>query len=148
MAAYITREDANTYFAARLFTAEWDAASDSDKDKALTMATDIIDSLAFNGVKANAEQENQFPRGLDTSVPVPVQRACAEIAKALLEGIEPDKEANTLNIESHGIGSLKVNLRVSQVPEHRRAGIPSYTAWKLLNPYLNKDRNVELHRIN
>lgn len=49
--SYVSLEEAQAYFATRLHVGEWDKASESDKEKALVMATSIIDSLSFSGRK-------------------------------------------------------------------------------------------------
>lgn len=51
MATYGSRALADTYFASQLYATDWTGASDSDKDTALAMATEAIDSLKYKGVK-------------------------------------------------------------------------------------------------
>lgn len=48
---YITLEEAEKYFEVRLNTAEWEKATDVIKEKALIMATGVIDILDFSGKK-------------------------------------------------------------------------------------------------
>jgi len=51
MATYGSRALADTYFASQLYATDWTGASDGDKDIALGMATEAIDSLKYKGVK-------------------------------------------------------------------------------------------------
>jgi hypothetical protein len=57
-----TRTEANTFFADRLYTSVWDAASDANKDKALITACSQICQLRFFGEKATATQALPWPR--------------------------------------------------------------------------------------
>lgn len=57
-----TRAEANTFFADRLYTTVWDAASDANKDKALMTACFEISQLRFFGEKATSTQSLPWPR--------------------------------------------------------------------------------------
>jgi hypothetical protein len=48
---YRSVADADAYFADQLYATDWTGASDSDKLKALIMATRAVDSLKYDGVK-------------------------------------------------------------------------------------------------
>lgn len=48
---YLTLEEAEAYFSVRLNTSEWDKALENIKEKALIMATSVIDTLDFSGKK-------------------------------------------------------------------------------------------------
>ena len=154
--AYTTVSDADDYFATRFAANRWLAANPDDKLRALTTATQIINRLNFVGLKAAAyvvkraggtkaeiraagnTQENQFPRNDDTEVPVEIEQACCEIAYALISGIDPDKELRSLATASESIGplGLKVTYDRTRAAEWIMAGVPSPTAWQLLQPYL------------
>lgn len=56
MATYGSRALADTYFGTQLWATDWTGASDADKDKALAMATEAIDSLKYKGVKHSVWQ--------------------------------------------------------------------------------------------
>jgi len=147
MANYITRADADTYFSNRLQADAWEDASDADKDKGLNMATLAIDRLNFLNEKASESQENQFPRGSDTTVPLDIQYACAEIAKALLDGVDPEIEYENLTMQSQGYANVRSTYDRTQPPEHIVAGIPSITAWRYLKPYLRNGKVFNMGRI-
>ena len=57
-----TRAEANTFFADRLYTSTWDAASDANKDKALITACFELSQLRFFGEKATSTQALPCPR--------------------------------------------------------------------------------------
>lgn len=145
MTPYISIEDAEDYFALQLNTGAWDSASSVNKAKALTHATLIIDRLDIAGTKTDSEQELQFPRDPDTSVPIDVQKACAEIAKALLDEVDPEKELEDLRIQSSNFG-VQVS-KFEHFPEHLVAGVPSSVAWQLLRQYLNDPCKIKIERI-
>jgi len=60
--SYTTVDEADAYFEDRLDVSEWDAASDSLKEKAIVTATRWIDSFAFKGYATSELQALSFPR--------------------------------------------------------------------------------------
>jgi len=146
MSNYLDIEDADAIMAERLFTETWDSSSDTNKTKALTMATKIIDTLNYNGEKANSEQVNEFPRGDDTEIPQSILEACAEIALALLEEVDPQFEFENLAVASHAFANVTTTYARQFAQEHLVAGVPSKNAWNLLQPYLRDVRTVGLLR--
>ena len=105
--SYADAADGDAYFDGHLYATGWAAASADDREKALVMATRLIDSeFQFNGWKANDQQALQWPRercqdpdkGLPVSVlllptgtyvdsnivPKPVMDATCEMARELL----------------------------------------------------------------
>lgn len=67
--SYVTVEEADEYFEKRLNASSWENASKTDKEKALMMATSIIDSLKFVGTKLSTAKKGsslyqnlQWPR--------------------------------------------------------------------------------------
>lgn len=147
MASYLTIAEAQAIFDERLNTDAWDDATESNKTKALAMATKIINQLNFIGDKVDDDQANEFPRGEDTEAPDDILNACAEIALALLDGVNPEMELEALSIEQMNIDAIKSTYDRSNLPEHIIAGIPSSTAWRYLKPYLRDNRSVDLHRV-
>ena len=144
--AYITVVNATAHFAERLNTGAWD---DEDADTqliALKESTMRIDRLNFIGVKNDEDQENQFPRYDDTAVPENIQLACAELALALLDEVDPDKEIELLSMKSQGLASARSTYDRSFAPEHLQAGIPSTLAWQYLKPYLVDPLALEVNR--
>lgn len=161
-------EDADEYFAMRLHAYAWTESNVDDKPKALWQATQIIDALNFKGDKhavwtllqsnpdatdeqiraADATQVREFPRGADTEVPDSVLAACFEIAYSLLDGKDPELELESLGTISHGLSSVRTTYARNQSPIlHTVNGVPSYTAWKLLQPFLRDADSVRLSRI-
>ena len=147
MDPYITVADANTYFENRYNIAAWDEADDDDKLKALKEMTLRIDRLNFIGIKNDVDQERQFPRYDDTTIPEDIQYACAEGAFALLDGIDPEREIELLGMKSQGLASARSTFDRSFVPEHFLAGIPSALSWNYLKPYLIDPENVQITRV-
>jgi|ERR1041385_1957589 hypothetical protein len=60
--SYVTLTEANDYFADRLNTTEWDAATSETKEKALVTATRRIDEEQFFGYKVSNTQALKWPR--------------------------------------------------------------------------------------
>lgn len=144
---YVTASAADAYFALRLRTGPWDDATSDDQERALTMATKAIDQLNYVGSKADAEQTNQFPRGDDTEVPQQIKDACCEIALALLDGVDPEKEFENLFSTSNAYGGVRTTFDRTTVPQHFIAGIASAAAWRLLLPFLRDPMEVKVRRV-
>ncbi|MFA6270830.1 MAG: hypothetical protein WC657_06525, partial [Candidatus Paceibacterota bacterium] len=169
--AYATVSEADTYFSERLHSTVWDNASVADQTKALLQATRDIDCLNFKGYKATvatllsgvydvslvdpatiraaeAAQELEFPRGTDTVVPPIIQRACFEIAYALLDGVDPDTELENLAVVSQGYAGVRTTYnRIQQPIEHLVAGIASATAWRMLKPFIRDGQAIKTSRV-
>ncbi len=146
LTAYITEIDAQTYFDGRLNTGPWDDATSGDRDKALSMGTQLIDRLNFLGEKTDDSQDLQFPRDADTTIPKDIQYACCECALALLDGIDPEQEFANLSMVSQGYSSVRSTYDRSRPAEHTLAGIPSALAWRYLKPYIRDVYSVGLDR--
>jgi len=133
MPAYVTVEEANTYFSSRLHTEAWTQASTCDKGKALAMATRAIDRTPLKGVKARYDQANQFPRYPDTEVPQAVKDACCEEALAILErGNNQRRKLQQEGVVSFSVGGLTETF----VASARGGGLISQEAKELLRPWL------------
>lgn len=139
---------ANRYFSEQLYGQPWEVQTLDMQQKALMTATRNIDQLRFAGRKTDEGQPLEYPRNGDTSVPQAVQYATYEEALALLKGIETDTEAANLFVTSRVFGlRVRTDYDVAHSAEHVVAGIASFRAWKLLQPYLNPARGVKIHRV-
>ena len=147
MSNYIDIAYGDSYFATRLFTGPWEEATDDERNRAIAMATEILDTLNYVGDKSDEDQENQFPRGGDTEVPAEIKKACALIALALLDGIEPEKEYERLFKASGSYGGMKTDYKLGETPSHTLLGIPSSTAFKLIFPYLRDPNQVKVIKV-
>lgn len=155
--AYLQVSQAEDYFAGRLNSDSWDAASEQDKAKALLEATRRIDALNFSGIRtadltvlkthglrakrqplapSNSLQPLEFPRDGATTIPTEIYMACCEIAFALLDGVDPELELQNINTTQHGFASLQETYNSNIVNLAFRHGIPSVTAWTYLQPFL------------
>jgi hypothetical protein len=95
--AYASAADGDAYHDGHLYATAWTAATLANKEKALVMATRLIDGqYQFNGVKANETQALQWPRAgcrdpdvegdwvWADVVPNAVRDATSELARELL----------------------------------------------------------------
>jgi hypothetical protein len=144
---YGTLQGADAYFGSLLRGQRWTYSDQIRKRQALNEATARIDTLNFVGEMADASQPLQFPRGTDTLVPVAIERACYEVALALLKGIDPDTERDNLSAVVQAYGGLRTEYDRTSVPAHFAAGIPSAIAWSLLLPFLEPQLGVFNRRI-
>ncbi len=143
---YTDITEAGVYFAGRIITDAWDNANDLKKQKALITATRAIERLNFYGDKTDPAQDLEFPRNQETDIPQDIIYACCEIAYALLDGVETEKEFEALFLNSTGYGSLRTSYDRTSSPEHIIAGIPSVIAWRYLRPYLREYTSIVLNR--
>jgi hypothetical protein len=123
---------ADTYFTERLFAQTWENADDLLKNKALIQATKIIERLSI------VEYDE---------APDDILDACCEIAYALLDGVDPDKEFENLAMESSTYGGVRSTYNRSIQMEHIEAGVPSVVAWRLLKPYIDVSKTVKMSRV-
>ena len=144
---YITVPDADAYFATRLNSEVWDLAESIDKEKAIATSGRAIDQLNFAGVMTDSNQDHQFPRDDDTTIPTDVQYACCELAYALLDGVDPELEYENLNMVAQGFGNVRSTYDRSTKPAHIVAGIVSMAAWRNLLPYLRDPLYLEISRV-
>ena len=126
-----TLAEANTYFASQLHTEAWNV-DDVVRQKALDHSTRVINRLNF---------------ATDTDLTVqPIKDACCEVALSLLDAIDPDLEIKNLSITQEAIAGVRTSHNRDHPAEHILHGIPSFTAWRLLKPYLKDSRSVTLTR--
>jgi hypothetical protein len=170
MAFYGTLNEANTYFASRLFTFAWDDASVADRNKALQHATDLIDQFAYVGQKyavdvlygtdeapltpteeeiraAELSQELEFPRGDSAVIPTEIEHANYLIAKALLDGRNPEMDLEALATKATTYGDVRTQYnRNGNILDHVQHLIPSPQAWNLLRPFLRRRNTFYVKR--
>jgi len=154
---YADRTYADAYFAQRLDTTTWDAATTATKDKALAQATSMIDRLPLVGEKCDDTQARAFPRDLDTGcadgsgdVPDEVVQACCELARALLEGLTLEALATQSNVQSESVGDASKtygSARGQLGVLDDNYGLPSTAAAQLLAPWLADDNAIDLVRV-
>lgn len=146
--AYATITEANTYFEGRMFTQSWDRALTVERTAALEHASKIINNITYKGRKTDLNQTDEFPRDItDGEVPQDVKDATAEIALALLDGIDPEREREGVSIESQGYSSARSTYDRGFVQSHVAAGVPSSTAWTLLRKYIKDVDKVRISRV-
>lgn len=144
---YGTLEKGNLYFEQQLNSLEWLTAESSDKIKALTEATRMIDNLDYIGTQPD-NQKLQFPRDFQTSVPEAIEQATYEISLKLLKGFDPDALISNIGVTVRRYSSIETDFDSrAGVPENLMALIPSIKAWYLLKPYLNDNRSIVLQRV-
>ena len=145
---YGTLTAAEFYFDNRLKSDKWTSSTVGDQQKALIQATRAIEKLNYENSKNAVDQNLQFPRGDDTTVPIEIEYACYEIAIKLLEGYEPEIEAETLGILSETYSGVRSTYDNTFVNDHIRAGIPSIEAWMYLKPFLFDPLEITISRVN
>lgn len=144
---YGTIERASNYFLKRLNTGPWDDAIASDREAALIMATQQIDTLNFMGDVAIEGQVLQFPRNDDNEIPNAINQASYEIALKLLDGYEPEQEAESIGVLTDAYSGVRSTYDSTHVQAHIRAGIASIRAWELLKPFLRDPAELRLSRV-
>lgn len=146
MSAYATIAEGQTYMDGVVHSDGWDLATNAERTTALLNATRIIDRLNILGKKNDATQELQFPRYDDTEIPDDIKFACAAIAGALLDGVEPDLEFENLRLLQAGMNGAKSTYASDIVQTHVSAGLGSSTAWAYLASYVIDPRTMEVYK--
>ena len=146
MADYITEGEGTTYMGERLNADAWTAASSGDRVKAIKMATKIIDHLNYIDDLLVSTQVNQFPRTNQVAVPQDIKDACAEMALALLDGVDPELEHENLYMTQFSFVNAKIVYDRENPAPHIRSGVPSMIAWRLLSPYLRDPQQIIVSR--
>jgi hypothetical protein len=136
---YIDRINAQAYFDTMLYADAWENANFTDRTKALLMATRIISNLNF--------KEDVVVTAGDTDVPQLIIDACCDIALALLDGVDPEKEIADLRAISQGYSSVRATYDRTLAVEHVVAGVPSQTAWNKLRSFLRDGNSLTLSRV-
>jgi hypothetical protein len=161
---YAFAADGDAYHEAHVYASAWTAATTGSKEKALVMATRLIDGLfQFNGFKRLNTQALQWPRrecrdpdiengvipGLllargpyldETKVPVLVVNATCELARALLV------EDRTDNPDGEGLASMSFvgSLRLDFNAADRQPVVPAIVQTWLsrFGEYIARDKGM------
>jgi len=140
--SYSTVADADTYHAGHLYAGTWTAANQQDREKALIMATRLLDEhVEWSGSKEDDGNALQWPRvgasdrggwAIDNDeMPADLKRATAELARLLLvEDRTKFDEPDTAGFRSVRAGSLAFEIdhadRKSLIPTHVMAMIAPF----------------------
>ncbi len=145
--AYASLHEADSYMLYHLKKALWDRCTLDEKRAALVSATRSIDKLALRGTKKSANQTLRFPRNTgEEEIPMAVKEATIELAIALLDGIDAEKEYQGLSRISRAYGPVSQHKDTSKIEPHLAAGIPSLEAWRRLLPYIRAAGGIKLVR--
>lgn len=147
MANYVTVLEVDTYASERLNSRAWINASVTDRNKAIAQASRMMNRLNFAGSKTDEGQELEFPRNGETVTPQDIKDACSEITIVLLGGANVEKDFEQQKVTSRRYAAVMTTYDPRVVSEHTATGIPSFTAWQLLRPYLADPNGVVLSRV-
>lgn len=130
---YVTLQEAEEYFATRIYSEAWAEATEQTKERVLQTATYRVDALPFKGRKLDPAQEMAFPRDFMQGIPTRLKYAVCEEALSLLEReADPDKGLISISIgdasETYSEAVAKQRIKDRVCP----------TARSLLEPYLVK----------
>lgn len=147
MESYATIQYADEYLGGLTGNDAWVAADEQVRQKALLTATVQIDALAacgagFRGAKAQPEQELEFPRTPDDTVPTAIKRACCHEAAAILDQMSDAAATSRARAIRQGASSVSIGdasesyVKASEL----RVGVQQYLlspiAAALVRPYL------------
>lgn len=145
---YITSDDLAAYAAGNVKAMDiWDLYMEDTAriTAACTQATAIIDSLNYVGRPSSPD--NAFPRIGQSEIPDSVISAACEIALALLDGIDPEQDAESQAITSVSIDGVRTTYDRTTRDLHILAGVPSRVAWGLLAPWIQDTRSIITSRV-
>jgi hypothetical protein len=159
MATYVTVAEADAYFEDRLFAEAWENADPTTKDKAIKMATKLIDRQPLKGRVVDVGQPLAFPRAfignrtvsrqqyidVDTgwyyedTVPQRVKDACCEQAMFLLSMTAFERarqRQQVFGIVDEGFGDANEAIHEDVVLQTRKRTLLCPEARELMLPYL------------
>ncbi|MGE3276728.1 MAG: DnaT-like ssDNA-binding protein [Vicinamibacterales bacterium] len=140
--SYCTRAEANTYHEAHPYASTWDAAGDTDKDKAIVTATRLLDEhVEWEGVASTTTQALGWPRiGLEdlngnaidsAAVPQKLKDAVAEFARWILAA---DRMADS-DVEAQNLRSLKAGPVALEFGPGVRAKVIPDAVWYMVRQW-------------
>ena len=125
--SFMTVAEADSYYATNLYSTTWVGSNTDSKEKALKMATRILDEkVAWVGTRATSTQALGWGRTdvtwdgttvSSTTVPIQIKNATAEFAGELLVS------DLTANAEGKGLNSLKVGDITLDFDKNDTAGV-------------------------
>tara|TARA_R100001244_G_scaffold99649_1_gene74399 strand:+ start:2374 stop:2877 length:504 start_codon:yes stop_codon:yes gene_type:complete len=125
--SFITVAVADTYWGTNLYATTWDAATTANKEKALKMATRILDEkVVWVGTRATTTQALGWGRSdvtwdgttvSSSTIPIQISNATAQFAGDLLVS------DLTANAEGKGLNSLKVGEITLDFDKNDTAGV-------------------------
>lgn len=136
--SFVTRQQADDYFADRLYATNWTSATDASKDAALVTASRRIDEEEFVGIRASISQALKWPRSgalwdetvsfsdeygnvySSNEIPKPVRDAVCEYALLLL-GSDILKESKLQNFSKIKVGDIELGI----VQPQRSGNLPA-----------------------
>lgn len=140
--SYATAAEGNTYHDSHLYASKWTSVSTGDKEKALVMATRVLDdNVDWRGNKSNENQALRWPRDsaydqdnyliLNNTLPTNLKDATIEMARLLLT------EDRTLEPDSKGIKSVKageVNVEFDK-SDRDQGGVIPHTVSQMIKSF-------------
>lgn len=142
--SYCTVAEADAYFETQLYATTWTDADQEDKEKAMIMATRILDEeIDWQGVKTSEDQALRWPRGnvedrdgyifVNDEIPVFLQNATAELAHQLLL----KNRFQTLDDAATGIKSVKAGSVAVEFDKMDRISLLPQSVLSMIEPYHN-----------
>jgi len=120
--SHVSVADANTYVVKWYGAlAAWDNLTDTEKERALRVATRFVDSYKFMGHRANEDQARAWPRVIPgridgqwieaDEIPQAVKSATVEAVVKYAQGekLFPDHDGGTVKSESSSVGPLSTS---------------------------------------
>lgn len=139
---FISVADADTYFGTRLYSTTWTGATTADKERALRMATAILNRERWAGGITSANQLLAWPRSgaIDqegravspTAIPTAVRDATCELAMALLIDDLTQNDGNA-GVKTVQAGSVRIEYN-GQAPARRLPDMVTAIIRPLLSP--------------
>lgn len=126
--SYVDIATASAYFATRLYNDTWEKATTSSKERALKMATAILDDMDWKGLKQDSTNSLRWPRNgvydrddfaIDSeTIPVFLEHATAELALDLLDNdTTKTTEQDKALVKKVKAGSIDIEFSVPSVSE-------------------------------
>jgi hypothetical protein len=125
----------------------WLTATELVQNQVLIQATRMMERLPFAGMKKTINQPLFFPRTDDLTIPEDIVSANIELAVTLYsEGRNAQMDYEEIPVSSQGYGKARESRDTTIELPHILAGIPSLEAWRLMLPYIDRDKTIYMTR--
>lgn len=138
-----TVDGLKTYAASYVLDAP-DLTNDDDTIIALNQATQILDTLVY--IDEAVSKDHAFPRTV-IGTPDNILAALYEVAIKVLKGDDIESATDAIGVTSVGIANVRIAAKAEVSQAHLAHGVISTIAWRLIQPYLRVDRDLQLSRV-
>ena len=140
--SYITIGDADEYIRGHLRAGDpdrerWENIAEEDKENCIRVACEELERLPWAGTALQKGQRLSFPRKPETSVPIAITAAQAELALWLSDEEARNEDEQRNQLQASGVKSISLGLLSMSFDGDIPTALCCREARKFVTPYLN-----------